>query len=194
MWLKSFDKRKKWTFALLKSIPPEIRARHYKKRRKTSVNKIITIILCIIIFAYWCFWRKFERTFKLAKVENKDDKSLSVTVQERKHHKIKGENSQNQISIKTNEKIVLPRCVDKWKPPSNLANSLFVKPKLGSKPLPPFTSGDPPICRLNSSTRSPIPVILVTKVRSVKNDCIRFSFTITTIISTTKIINCFTTL
>jgi len=62
--------------------------------------------------------------------------------------------------------ITLPSCETKWTEIYNA--SVFVRPESDTLllPPPPFTSGDPPICSLESSTNSPIPVILIAKGRS----------------------------
>jgi len=61
----------------------------------------------------------------------------------------------------------LPRCSNdtrykKYDPD----NSEIARRNKGLQPLPPFTSGDPPICKLKLSVKSPIPVILVSLGRS----------------------------
>jgi len=67
--------------------------------------------------------------------------------------------------------ITLPSCKTKgkknqWKEIYNASNTSFSRPESDTLllPPPPFTSGDPPICSLESSTSSPIPVILIAKV------------------------------
>jgi len=69
--------------------------------------------------------------------------------------------------------ITLPSCKTKgkknqWKEIYNASNTSFSRPESDTLllPPPPFTSGDPPICSLESSTSSPIPVILIAKGRS----------------------------
>jgi len=58
-------------------------------------------------------------------------------------------------------------CETKWKQTYNPNITGLARPFVGNgKILPPFTSGDLPICHLKSLTRSPIPVILVSKGRS----------------------------
>jgi len=70
---------------------------------------------------------------------------------------------------KLSSKIIneLPRCskitrFKKYDPD----NSEIARRNKGLQPLPPFTSGDPPICKLKLSVKSPIPVILVSLGRS----------------------------
>ena len=60
-------------------------------------------------------------------------------------------------------------CETKWKQAYNPNITGLARPFVGNgKILPPFTSGDLPICHLKSLTRSPIPVILVSKVCLIK--------------------------
>ena len=71
-----------------------------------------------------------------------------------------------EAKITFDEEAVLPVCVDKWNKRFKLNSSGLLGFHYDTKPLPPFQSGDLPICRLNSSSSSPIPVILVSLGRS----------------------------
>jgi len=59
-----------------------------------------------------------------------------------------------------------PACEGKWNASFDPFGSGLTPPQYGTRPLPPFTTGDPPSCRLSRSVASPIPVILVSKGRS----------------------------
>ena len=60
----------------------------------------------------------------------------------------------------------LPGCDITWYEKYDPDNSEIARRNKGLQPLPPFTSGDPPICKLKLSVKSPIPVILVSLGRS----------------------------
>jgi len=61
----------------------------------------------------------------------------------------------------------LPRCNEKKRYKKyDPDNSKIARRNKGLKPLPPFTSGDPPICKLKLSVKSPVPVILASRGRS----------------------------
>jgi len=124
----------------------KFRSGHIKNRRKLSLQRIQIIIISAIISWCLCLWYNFGGLFKLMQE--------AIT-----------ENDSRLLRKETG----LPSCVDNWNHTFDLEHAGFVPFQHDTKPLPPFTSGDPPICRLSSSTLSPIPVILVSKGRSASS-------------------------
>ena len=121
--------------------------RYVVKRCALCSGKIKVIIAFNLIFISWCLclWYNFGNFKLMQKAIMENDYMISKKVTD------------------------LPSCVDKWNHTFKLEHAGFVPFQHGTKPLPPFTSGDPPICRLSSSTISPIPVILVSKGRSASS-------------------------
>ena len=76
------------------------------------------------------------------------------------------------------EEGMLPSCKDKWSGMFDPYSSGFINPPKDMQPLPPFTSGDAPICSLNSSADSPIPVILISKVCFITSDYLQKTMTL----------------
>ena len=66
----------------------------------------------------------------------------------------------NKLKVLQSENKSIHTC-DKLSPHPDLNASGILGFYYGTKPLQPFDSGDPPICRLEASPSSPIPVILI---------------------------------
>ena len=71
----------------------------------------------------------------------------------------------NKLKVLQSENKSIHMC-DEFEKHPNLNASGILGFHYGTKPLQPFDSGDPPICRLEASPSSPIPVILISLGRS----------------------------
>ena len=71
----------------------------------------------------------------------------------------------NKLKVLQSENKSIHTC-DKFRTHPDLNRSGILGFHYGTKPLQPFDSGDPPICRLEASPSSPIPVILISLGRS----------------------------
>jgi len=112
---------------------------------------IIKIYKCwlglIVIFLFFC-WR-----VSLNSINN-----ISKMVQD------ENDGTRLEMSRNTVKQIEFPPCIDKANKTfykSGLVGHKPIHKSLNKVPLPPFTSGDSPICHLKSSPLSPVPVILL---------------------------------
>ena len=101
----------------------------------------------IVIFLFFC-WRvslnSINNIFKMVQDEN--------------------DGTRLEMSRNTVKQIEFPPCIDKANKTfykSGLVGHKPIHKSLNKVPLPPFTSGDSPICQLKSSPLSPVPVILL---------------------------------
>jgi len=141
--------------------PSSPESRFVKNRKAHKIFHYIAGAI-IIFTVYFNLRFLFINQRKILNVNMEVSESNSIQAPPKRVVQEEIEDDDSQIL----EEGMLPSCKDKWSGMFDPYSYGFINLPKDMQPLPPFTSGDAPICSLNSSADSPIPVILISKGRS----------------------------